>query len=221
MHFKFTRASAHSATTIVVLLGGLILGIPIAQRIQVAGDRADSQESPLSQFPVPSRTNDNNNRIMAFGLVSDLDGIAVAYTSEADGLVAPDGSWSHTLSAEQMAKVLRLDAVVSDTILFRAQEGWLTADAKVISRRIRDEREAQGKPRDFVYPEWITRDYAFTRERLMHPTADDERVLDTISRAARAVPPEPGDGIRAVGVSRGELERGAVVLSAGMLPLEP
>jgi hypothetical protein len=47
------------------------------------------------------------------------------------------------------------------------------------------------------------------------------RVLDAISKAARAIPPEPGDGIRAVGVSRGELERNTVVLSVGMLPLEP
>ena len=206
---------------IVVLLGGLILGIPMAQRIQIAGNRPDPQENPLPQFPSPSRVNENNNRIMALGLVSDLDGIAVAYTSEADGLVAPDGSWSYSLSAVEMAKVLRLDAVVRDTILFRAQAGWLTPEAKVISRRIRDEGEAEGKPRDFVYPEWISRNYAFTLERVMHPTADEARVLDAISKAARAVPPVPGDGIRAVGVSRGELERGIGVLSAGMLPLEP
>ena len=221
MHLTFTRACDQSATMIVVLLGGLILGIPIAQRIQIAGNRPDPQEDPLPQFPSPSRVNENNNRIMALGLVSDLDGIAVAYTSEADGLVAPDGSWSYSLSALEMAKVLRLDAVVRGTILFRAQAGWLTPEAKVISRRIRDEREAEGKPRDFVYPEWITRDYAFTVERLRHPTADEKRVMDAISYAARAVPPEPGDGIRAVGVSRGELERGIGVLSAGMLPLEP
>ena len=119
-----------------------------------------------------------------------------------------------------MAKALRLDTLVSDSILFRAQEGWLTLEAKVVSRRVRDDREVEGKPRDFVYPEWITRNYAFTVERLRHPTAEDKRVLDAISNAARAVPPEPGDGIRAVGVSGGELERGIGVVSAGMLPLE-
>ena len=157
---------------------------------------------------------------MASGLVSDLDGIAVAYSSDADVLVAQDGSWKTDLSCEQMAKALRLDTLVSDSILFRAQEGWLTLEAKVVSRRVRDDREVEGKPRDFVYPEWITRNYAFTVERLRHPTAEDKRVLDAISNAARAVPPEPGDGIRAVGVSGGELERGIGVVSAGMLPLE-
>jgi hypothetical protein len=66
-----------------------------------------------------------------------------------------------------------------------------------------------------VYAVWNTKDY-----RLIHPTDDEKTVLDAISKAARAMMPQPGDGVRAVGVGRGKFERGGAVVAAGMLPLE-
>ena len=70
------------------------------------------------------------------------------------------------------------------------------------------------------YSVWNTKDYAFTIYRPIHPTEDESTVLDAISKAARAMMPQPGDGVRAVGVGRGEFERGGAVVAAGMLPLE-
>jgi hypothetical protein len=64
-----------------------------------------------------------------------------------------------------------------------------------------------------VYAVWNTKDYAFTIYRLIRPTEDEKTVLDAISKAARAMMPQPGDGVRAVGVGRREFDRGGAVVA--------
>jgi len=104
--------------------------------------------------------------------------------------------------------------------LFRAQAGTLTVNSKEKSRQLRARQKRDGKPTDAVYAEWTIRNYSFTLGSLKSPNEDERRVLSAIIMAAAETMPLPGDKIRAVGVSRGQLEPGRVALSAGMLPLE-
>ena len=108
-------------------------------------------------------------------------------------------SCSYSLSALEMAKkALRLDAVVRGTSLSPSarRDGSRRRPRLFHEGYVVRCRAAEGRAPDFVYPEWITRDYAFTVERLRHPTADEKRVMDhAISYAVRsAFSPEPGDG---------------------------
>ena len=61
---------------------------------------------------------------------------------------------------------------------------------------------------------------SFTLNRLRNPSAKEKIVLAAIARAAAGIMPKAGDLMRAVGVGRGELASGRIVLAAGMLPVE-
>ena len=186
-------------------------------------DQSSRRQEPPPGFPTPLQVAINNNRVMAMGLFADLDGLAIAYMAEADSLVGPDGRFRDDLAITQIAAILKLDVDTlskPDGVLFRAQSGRLTDTAKHVSRQLRKQQADKREEPQAVYAVWNTKDYAFTIYRLIHPTEDEKTVLDAISKAARAMMPQPGDGVRAVGVGRGEFERGGAVVAAGMLPLE-
>jgi hypothetical protein len=65
----------------------------------------------------------------------------------------------------------------------------------------------------------VVTDYSFTLNRLKHPSDEEKAVLAIICAAATTLT-QPGDPIRAVGVSRGELADGRIALAAGFLPVE-
>ena len=191
---------------------------------------ASRRQPPAPGFPAPSRRADNNNMIMRMGLVGDLDGTAVAYTIEADHLVA-DGKFQIDLPLEQMAELLAIspdllanprspDAIDPGAALFRAQAGTLTDSAKERSRKMRRRQVLDGKKPDAVVGEWVITEFTFTLDRLKQPNEQEKRVLSAISAAAAETMPRPGDKIRAVGVNGGDLELGRIALTKGMLPLE-
>jgi hypothetical protein len=172
-----------------------------------------------------------HRHISRMGWVPNLDGTAVAYAAEADGLVAPDGRFRTDLSARDAARILHIDQAAiarpdaadeidPDAVLFRAQSGTLTAQSKAMSRQRREEQAAGGLPPDAAVRDWDVRHFAFTLERLRHPDEAERTVLSAIGRSRLLIPPEPGDTIRAIPVNRGDLEDGKVALWPGMLPPE-
>jgi hypothetical protein len=188
-------------------------------------------EPPSSRFPRPRQTVVNNNAIMIMGLVGDLDGMAIAYASGADRLVA-NGRFRLDLSLEQMAELLGIrPESISDprsprhvdpnAELFRAQAGTLTQHAKKRSRIFRERQVRSGQRPSGVHGQWLITHYSFTLNRLKHPNDDEKIVLSAIVRAAAEIMPMPGDGVRAVPVDRMEFDTGRISLASGMLPLEP
>jgi hypothetical protein len=172
-----------------------------------------------------------NSALMREGWVPNLDGTAVAYAEDADGLVGPDGRFRTDLAPEEAAAILHLDAAAiaragspreidPAAVLFRAQAGTLSDRAKAMSRRTRLRQAAEEQIPDAVYQGWDVRDFAFTLDRLRHPDEAEEAVLAAIGRSKLWVPPRPGDAIRAVPVNRGQLGPDRVALLPGMLPKE-
>jgi hypothetical protein len=104
--------------------------------------------------------------------------------------------------------------------LFRAQAGTLTDRAKELSRRLRKQQVLAGKKPDAVVGMWLITDFSFTLNRLRHPNEQENIILSAIISAAAETMPRPGDKIRAVGMSGGELAPGRIVLAVGLLPLE-
>ncbi|HXW79972.1 MAG TPA: hypothetical protein VEJ84_10760 [Acidimicrobiales bacterium] len=165
---------------------------------------------------------------MQLGLASDLDGTAVLYMQEADGLIDDAGHFRLDLPVAELAHILRIPSseltgedgrIDPDAVLFRAKAATLTTEAKAKSREIRKRQVAQGRNPDGVYGEWIVRDHAFTLNRLISPVGEEKIVLEAIVRAKLAVMPKPGDGIRAVSAPRGQLEQDEILFCAGMLPV--
>jgi hypothetical protein len=208
-----------------------VIGRAASHRIESRDiEIASRRQEPLPGFRKDPRAT-INGAVMGMGWVPNLDGTAVAYAAEADGLVAPDGRFRTNLSARDAARILHLDseAIVKATspreidpqaILFRAQSGTLTEPGKARSRKQRREQAAQGLKPDATCGDWDVRDFAFTLERLGHPSEEERTVLSAISRSKLLARPEPGDTIRAVPVNRGDLEGGKVALWPGMLPPE-
>lgn len=201
-----------------------------------ASHRAGSDDPAMSsprQEPLPGIRRDPraviNNAIVGRGWVANLDGIAVVYEAEADGLIAPDGHFRTDLSAEDAGRILRLNReAIADAaspgridpraVLFRAQSGTLTEASKARARKERRQQAAEGIPPDAAYGDWVVRDFAFTLERLERPGEEERAVLSAISRSKRLIAPEPGDTIRAVPICRGDLGDGKVALGPGILP---
>jgi hypothetical protein len=221
--------------SIAVLCGSLAwgFGYHAARRIELHDiEVSRRRQEPVPEFPTPSRTADNNNSIMRLGLVADLDGTAIAYEAEADGLmIEGDGRFQAGLSVDQMAAILHVETkliarrdwpleIDPDAVLFRAQAGTLTELAKERSRKWRKEQALRGEKPYGVYGDWNVTNLAFTLSRLKRPSPNEQIVLAAISKAARGIMPERGEKIRAVGVARGELDRDKVALAGGMLPLE-
>jgi hypothetical protein len=99
------------------------------------------------------------------------------------------------------------------------QDGDHTVNQALIVHIRKQQADKREEPQA-VYAVWNTKDYAFTIYRLIHPTDYEKTVLDATSKAARAMMPQPGDRVRAVGVGRGEFERGGAVVAAEILPFE-
>jgi hypothetical protein len=221
-----------AAVSLVAAIAVWAIGREAAQRIERQDIEVSSRrQEPAPGFPASRKVADNNNAIMRKGLVGDLDGTAIAYASEVDGLVANDGRFQTGLTLEPMARILNVGvATISRpdapheidpaAVLFKVQAGQLTEPARELSRKRRNEQALQGRKRDAVYGDWIVKELSFTLNRLNHPNEEERTVLEAISRSARAMMPQPGDKLRAVSVARGDLESGSVILTTGMLPLE-
>lgn len=219
-----------AAVALIAAAVAWAIGRETAKRIEDGDiERSSRRQPPLPGLPAATRTVLNNNTIMKMGFVGDLDGKAIAYTAEADGLVA-GGQFRTDLPLEALAAILRVrpDAIAHprfprqvdpDAELFRAQAGTLTANAKARSREKRAWQRQHGKTPDGVVAEWIVRDFSFTLNRLRHPDDAEKAVLSAILRAAGETMPQPGDTMRAVGVFRGTLDAGRIAVAPGMLPL--
>jgi hypothetical protein len=218
------------AAVALIAAAAWVIGREVARRIE-DGDiaRSSRRQPPLPGLPAATRTVLNNNTIMKMGFVGNLDGKAIAYTAEADGLVA-GGQFRTDLPLEALAAILRVspDAIAHPRFphqvdpnaeLFRAQAGTLTANAKARSRDTREWQRQHGKTQDGVAAEWTVRDFSFTLTRLRHPDDEEKAVLSAILRAAGETMPQPGDTMRAVGVFRGTLDVGKIAVAPGMLPL--
>jgi hypothetical protein len=224
---RYGRWGRIATVALVAVIAVWAIGQAASKRIEDEDIEIASRTQPAAPgFPPATETNKNNNILMRKGLAPDLNGIAVAYWAEADGLVLKaDGRFQTNLSIEEVTAILLVDpASISrpgslreidpDAVLFRAQSGTLTPQAKIRSREMRK------KQAWYVFPEWEVHDFAFTLNTLMHPNEEEKMILSAISRAARGIMPAPGDRIRAVGVNRGDFGHGAII-TPGMLPPEP
>jgi hypothetical protein len=228
--FVSTLGFAGSAVLAVALLW-LIGRAAVPRALPDDDEFASTREDPLPGFPRASPAAEINNAIARSGLVVNLDGTAVAYTAEADGLVGDDGQFRTGLSLAEAARILHRDPrticrkdapdeLDPDAVLFRAQAGTILEESKKLARKLRFKQLQQGLPPDAAAGRWHTRDFAFTLNRIAHPDEEEETILAAISRSRRGVIPRPGDTIRAVAVDRGDLERGTAVVTPGMLPPE-
>jgi hypothetical protein len=228
---RYVRWGRLAAVALAGAAGAWAIGREVARRIENHDIQiASRRQPPAPDCPVESRTADNNNMIMRMGLVGDLDGTAVAYTHEADHLVV-GGRFRIDLPLEQMASLLRISPdllanpqapaeIDSNAELFRAQAGTLTDKAKELSRKLRKQQVLAGKKPNAVVGTWVITDFSFTLNRLRHPNEQENIILSAIISAAAETMPRPGDKIRAVGVSGGELAPGRIALAVGLLPLE-
>jgi hypothetical protein len=219
------------AIAIVGCTAAWAIGREVATRIENDDIQiASRRQPPAPDCPVASRTADNNNMIMRMGLVGDLDGTAVAYTREADHLVV-GGRFRIDLPLEQMAALLGISPdllanpqspaeIDPNAEIFRAQAGTLTDRAKELSRKLRKQQVLAGKKPTAVVGTWVITDFSFTLNRLRHPNEQENFVLSAIISAAAEIMPRPGDKIRAVGASGGDLAPGRIAFAVGLLPLE-
>jgi hypothetical protein len=219
-----------AAVALIAAAAAWAIGRQAARRIERQGmDIASRRQPPDPGFPQENRTVANNNALMRMGFAPDLEGTAIAYDAEADRLVS-EGRFRTDLSLAQLAAALKISAasiarprspgeVDPDAELFRAQSGVLTAGSKALARTRRKEQVAEGKKPDAVVSEWVVTEYAFSLNRLNHPSGEEKAVLAAIARAAGGIMPQPGDTVRAVGVFRGYVAPGRVALAPGMLPL--
>jgi hypothetical protein len=219
--------------TVAAISAGTVWAISqqTAKRITDADIEIASQvQRALPEFPPATPTVDINNRNARLGLVPAPKGTAVAYADVAGQLVS-GGKFQTDLPLYELAKRLKLSPdsiekprapgeVDPDAELFRAQAGTLTKNGKELSRKMRKRQLLEGKPLHFVFTEWVVTNYSFTLNRLKHPNIEEKIILSAIARAAAGTIPLPGDTIRAVGVSRGELETDRIALAAGYLPLQ-
>jgi hypothetical protein len=124
------------------------IGREASRRIQDHDIAIASRVQPRAQgFPDEAPIAAHNNMIMRMGLVADLDGRAVAYTAEADGLVV-DGNFRTDFSLRELAAILHVrpesiahpkspGEINPDAVLFRTQAGVLTENARRTSRAFR------------------------------------------------------------------------------------
>jgi hypothetical protein len=185
---------------------------------------------PPENAPPTSQTALNNNKTAELHLPTDLEGTAVLYPPEVDGLVSPAGTFRTNLSLSELARVLKVDArtiaksgsnveVDPDAVLFKAVAGRLSENAKAQARRIREKQVSQGMTGWAVGEEWVQRKLSFSLNALIHPSADQKSVLDAISRSARLLR-EPGAKVSAAPLlfdRKGE----QADFFPGFLPLEP
>jgi hypothetical protein len=219
-------------TVVAVIAAGTVWAIVrwTAQRIEESDIVAASLRQPaLPGFPVESPAVYQNNVNAKFGRVPNLDGKAIPYAKQANGLVVGGEVRSDRPLAE-LAAILEVthDSIAdprshgqvdSDAPLFVAQTAILTEKAKEISRTMRIRQLREGKAPDAVFPEWIVMRFTFTRNRLKHPNDEEKIVLAAIVRAATpGFMPQPGDETRAVPLNRGELGPDRTAAAAGYLP---
>ena len=185
---------------------------------------------PPEAFPKPSAIAKNNNNTAELHLPPDLEGTAVIYPEQVDGLVDRDGVFRTGLSLSELARVLRVDTqkiasegskdeIDPDAVLFCALTGTLSEQAKAKSWQLREVEIRMGQPPSSVADGWVQCKLSFCLNALLHPSADQKLVLDAISRSALLVPRFPGAKISAVPLPF-DPEREQPSFAPGYLPIE-
>jgi hypothetical protein len=212
---------------LVALAAAAAWGIGREASLRIFFDDTELFSRPEPAPSVPKSRNPLINEfITTTGWVGNLDGTAVAYSSEADELVASDGRFQTDLTPQEAHHKLGLDAAAiskkgspdeidSDVVLFKAQAGTLTETAKALGRILRSKHVAAA-----IRGEWDLKDFSFTLNQLKHPSEEEKAVLAAISRSKLGILPVPGDMIRAVPANRTDFEPGMIAVSPGMLPPE-
>ncbi len=185
-------------------------GDAFLQRSQSNDMRETTAYSPPPEnAPPPSPAVETNTRTAELHLPRDLEGTAVLYPEEVDGLVGPDGGFRTNLSLGELSRILRIDPrtiarkgshpeVDPDAVLFRAMTGRLSENAKVQSRQARQIQARMGMPSSAVGDEWVLTELAFSLNTLIRPNHHQKAVLEALSRSALHLDPQPGAGINAV-----------------------
>ena len=93
---------------------------------------------PPENVPPPSPAVEINTRTVELHLPRDLEGTAVLYPEEVDGLVSPDGGFRTNLSLHEIARILRIDP---ENIARKGPHAEVDPDAVLF----RDDRHAFGK----------------------------------------------------------------------------
>ncbi len=187
---------------------------------------------PHAGAPKLSRAAVNNNDAAELKLAPDLEGVAVIYPEQVDGLISADGSFRTDLAPEKMAAVLRINHAAlrkersaeldPDATLFTAIIGRLSARAKALSRRVRESEARAGRPMSAAGYEWETTLIGFSLNSLKHPNPEEKRILNAIIRCKRRLPRRGGAGINAIGLplEQADLVKPDLLFGAGFLPLE-
>jgi hypothetical protein len=226
-----------SAGTLLVGMAGLLWWLSGEYAHRFDQNRIEEKAGfspPSERIPKPSRAVVNNDEAALLLRPVNLEGTAVAYPEEVDGLVGADGQFRTDLSLSEMASVLRIDPqtitkrgskneIDSEAVLFEAVTGRLSERAKAKSRRLREIELREGWPVSAFGFEWVTVDFPFSLATLKHPNHEEQVVLDAISRSARGLKREPGATTNAVplpSVRQGGRFRG-FEFAGGYLPLEP
>jgi hypothetical protein len=205
-------------------------GSPLRIARTLVEDKA-GYSPPLENGPQPSPEVENNTKASALRLPPDLEGTAVVYPREINGLVGADGSFRTNLSLIELASLLKVDPQViakngsnneidPNAILFKVVTGRLSERAKDQALREREIQSQIGMPMSAVVDDWLLTELRFTLNALERPTEDEKSILDAISRSALLVVRQPGAKINAVPTSGGE-QLSDFKFSAGYLPLEP
>ena len=157
-----------SAVAVATAGAAWAIGHEAARRIDNQDIVAASQRQPPAPgFPRPGPTVDHNNALMRMGLVANLDGTAIAYTAEADGLFV-DGQLRTDFTLAELANILRVDpASIASRLapaevdphaeLFRARVGTLTEESKERSRNMRRQQAQRERNRTPSSPTSWTR----------------------------------------------------------------
>jgi hypothetical protein len=181
--------------------------------------------APLPGFPDKPESIKNPN---PWRVGADLHGIAIVFAEEAVRLIGEDGQFRRDLPVDEFARRLVIDVksistpdgrLDPDAVLFRAQRAVLTANGRAKSLEMRRRQIHTHDIPWAVFAEWGRRDYAFTLNKLLHPSDDEIIILTAIRNAPPRGVATPGDKIRATGINREQFED-VPVITGGMLPLE-
>jgi hypothetical protein len=232
--FRFARFNSVGVLMVVTVTLFWWLGSELMSDVgQNRAEERTGYSPPLQAMPKISQLARDNIEIAGLHLAVDLEGTAVAYPEEVNGLVGPDGKFRADLSVDEMARILKIDSkkiakrgsqteIDPEAELFTAVTGRLSESAKAHSRQLREIEASLGHARSAVGHEWVETEVSFSLNILMHPNQDQTEILDSISRAARTVKRQPGAKINATPVMAepGGGRPNVFQFTGGFLPLE-
>ena len=188
----------------------VLISIAVIAALFLSGRNDDPAKlaAPLPGFPDKPESIRNPN---PWRIGADLHGVAVVFAEEADRLIGEDGQFRKDLSVDEFATRLVIDVksismpdgrLDPDAVLFRAQPAVLTAYGRAQSLEMRKHQIHTHNIPWAVYADWERRDYAFTLNKLLHPSDDEIIILIAIRNAPPRGVATPGDKIRATGINR-------------------